>query len=271
MKKKGNPIEKALAFLLGFFFVILLWWVLSIALKANDLHYLPSPSTILSKTWSLLFADDARKTFIALGYSLLKLTIGFVISFLLAAILGTLAAIFPLFEAFERSHVILFRSVPTAGIAMILGTAFWLEIPALQPFIPSILSFLIAFPIFYQAFLDGVSAISREEKDALRLEGAEKKIFTIFNVYWPDSQEFILMSLKQAFGLSLKVTIMSEIVTNSGTVTAMGLGTLIGKSIQEKADLNLAMAYSLIAVLFVLLIDLINLAISKAVHKKINN
>lgn len=271
MKKKGNPIGKALAFLLGLFFIILLWWLLSIALNANNLHYLPSPSAILSQVNALLFSSEAANTYLALGYSLLKLAIGFVISFLLAAILGTLAAIFPFFEAFERSHIILFRSVPTAGIAMILGTAFWLEIPSLQPFIPSILSFLIAFPIFYQAFLDGIEAISKEQKDALRLDGAERKIFTIFNVYWPDSREFVLMSLKQAFGLSLKVTIMSEIVTNSGTNEAMGLGTLIGKSIQEKADLNLAIAYSAIAVLFVLFIDLANLAISKAVPKKINN
>lgn len=253
MKRRRG--EKFVAFLLGVFFFILVWWLLSRLLQENNLHYLPSPQKIFERVGIYLFQDGAAKTYSALGYSVLKLSIGFVISFALALLLGTLSALFPLFASFEKSHILLFRSIPTAAIALLLGTAFWLEIPSLQPFIPSILTFLVAFPILYQGFLDGILSLSPETKDALRLEGAERKLESVFFVYWPGAFNFIKLSLTQALGLSFKVTIMSEIVTNSGTSKAVGLGTLIGQSITVDADLNAALAYSLIAVLFVFLMD----------------
>lgn len=216
---------------------------------------MPDPWRIFERTGALLFQSAAPKTYGAFGYTFLKMLIGFAVSFFLAAILGTIGALFPLFSSFEKSHILFFRSVPTAGIALLLGTAFWLELPSLHPFIPSILTFLVAFPILYQAFLDGILSIPREERDALRLDGAERKVRTVYSIYWLDASGYIGLALSQAFGLSFKVTIMSEIVTNSGTSKMEGIGTLIGKAIQEDADLNLAIAYSLIAVLAVFLAD----------------
>ena len=252
---KRRPVERFIAFLLGVFFFVLLWWLLSLWMEGEGLHYLPDPWRIFGRVGELLFQSGALKTYAAFGYTFLKMLIGFAFSFLLAGMLGTIGALFPLFASFEKSHILLFRSVPTAGIALLLGTAFWLELPSWHPFIPSILTFLVAFPILYQAFLDGIVSIPSEEKDALRLDGAERKMKTVYSIYWPDASGYIGLGLSQAFGLSFKVTIMSEIVTNSGTSKMEGIGTLIGKAIQENADLNLAIAYSLIAVLAVFLAD----------------
>lgn len=265
--KKRRKGEKFIAFLFGVFFFILVWWLLSYILLKEDLHYLPSPQSIFERVGIFLFREGAARTYSALGYSVLKLSIGFFISFVLAFVLGTLSALFPLFASFEKSHILLFRSIPTAAIALLLGTAFWLEVPSLQPFIPSILTFLVAFPILYQGFLDGILSLSPETKDALRLEGAERKIESVVFVYWPGAFNFIKLSLTQALGLSFKVTIMSEIVTNSGTLKAVGLGTLIGQSITVDADLNAALAYSMVAVLFVFVIDGILYFVKRPIEK----
>lgn len=255
--KKKRPVQKIIAFALGVLFFVFVWWLLSYALSKNDLHYLPSPLKIFERVGVLLFGEGALKTWSAIGYSSSKLLIGFSISFVLALVLGTVSSLFPLFASFEKSHILLFRSIPTAGVALVLGTAFWLELPSLQPFIPSILTILVAFPILYQGFLDGILSVGDEVKDALRLEGALRKFDSVLFVYWPGASNFIILSLTQALGLSFKVTIMSEIVTNSGTSKAVGLGTLIGKAITEEADLNGALAFSLIAVLLVFMVDAI--------------
>lgn len=253
--KKKRPAQKIIAFALGVIFFIFVWWLLSYGLTKSNLHYLPSPFKIFGRVVTLLFEEGALKTWCAIGYSSLKLLIGFSISFVLALLLGTISSLFPLFASFEKSHILLFRSVPTAGIALILGTAFWLELPSLQPFIPSILTILVAFPILYQGFLDGILSVGDEVKDALRLEGALRKFDSVLFIYWPGASNFIILSLTQALGLSFKVTIMSEIVTNSSTSKAVGLGTLIGKAITDQADLNAALAFSLIAVLLVFVVD----------------
>ncbi len=269
--KKKRPLQKCVAFALGVFFFIFFWWLLSFSLEANDLHYLPSPFRIFEEVGVLLFGGGALKTWSAIGYSSLKLFIGFSISFVLALVLGTLSSLFPLFASFEKSHILLFRSIPTAGIALVLGTAFWLELPFLQPFIPSLLTILVAFPILYQGFLDGILAIGDEVKDALRLEGAERKMESVLFVYWPGASNFIILSITQALGLSFKVTIMSEIVTNSGTSKAMGLGTLIGKAITLDADLEAALGYSLIAVLLVFVVDGIFFFPKKKIEEEISD
>ena len=271
MKKKGLTIGMIIAFLLGLFFLLLLWWSANKIMTSNNLHYLPAPKDIFTQIGDFLFGSNAGETYVAVGYSFLKLIIGFGFSFLLAALLGTISAIFPLFSSFEKSHIILLRSIPTAGIALILGVAFWLEIPSLQPYIPSVLIFLVAFPIVYQAFLDGINSLSKDERDSLRLEGAERKIFTIFNVYWPDAKEYIALSVKQGIGLSFKVAVMSEVVTNSGTHEAGGIGTLIGKAIQEEANLNAAISYSLIAVLVMLVLDLLAWVVNRLRKTELNS
>lgn len=268
MNERGSLWKKVAYFLGGILFFLLLWWLLNILLLENDLHYLPSPWEIFARLGLDLFGKRASLIYPAIGYSVLKLLIGFSLSFLLAALLGTLAGFYEGFRFFIKSHVLIMASVPTVGVAMILGTAFWLEVPILQAYIPSILVFLVAFPILMNSFIEGISSLPSEERNALRIEGLEKSWGALWGVYYPEAAPYILLGLGNAFGLSFKVTIMSEIVTNSGTRNAMGLGTLIGKAIQLEADLEEAIALSLLTVLLVFIVDGSAYLIKRVAKKK---
>lgn len=264
MKKKHLFIN-SLYLILGVFFFIFIWWLVSISLENNSLHYLPSPFKVFSLFGIDLFGERAAIIYPAIGYTFLKLLVGFLISLFLAVLLGTFAALFTPFKMFLKSHILLFKSVPTAGIALMLGTIFWLEIPSLQPFTPSILVFLIAFPILYESILEGISSISVDQMDAIRMEGAERKFETVKEIYWPESKPYLDLGITNAFGLSLKVAVMSEIVTNSGTSYGKGLGTLIGNAIQDEANLEEALALSLIAVFLLAIVDIVRFIFKKVV------
>lgn len=253
--KHGSLWKKASYFLMGILFLILLWWLLNIFFENQNLHYLPSPWTIFGNMGRDLFGANAKAVYPAIGYSVLKLLIGFSISFLFAAVIGILGALFEPFGLFMRGHVLLMQSLPTVGVAMILGTAFWLEARAFQPYIPSILVFLVAFPILEESFIRGILSLGEDQKDAIRLEGALRKPWTVWAIYLPNAAPYIGLGAANAFGLSFKVTIMSEIVTNASSSKAIGLGTLIGKAIQQNADLNEAISLSLIVVLLVFIVD----------------
>jgi len=266
-KQKRALILPILFEVLGFAFLFFVWWLSSFLLYQRGNELLPYPQEVFKTLGELLFqGGKAENTWQAVGWTLLRLAMGFGISFILGAIIGTLAGLFKIVKSFSHPFIVFSKSMPTAAFVLILVGVFF-EFRGLSPYTPCFLVFLVAFPVIYESFVSGVEGENPDEKDALSLDGGWRSFPAIVQVLWPDSLDYILLGIAQSLGLSMKVSVMSEILVNSSTSQG-GIGGLI-----QNAKLYLGMdevlAYSIIAVCLVLVIDIPLFLFKKKLQKKL--
>lgn len=262
--KKKRAYQSLLFGALGLAFLIFVWWLVSDALYRSGNRLLPGPGEVFPNLPDKLFGIGAATTYAAVGWTFLRIIIGFVISFVLGAILGTLAGLFHFLKNFMAPFVLLAKSLPTAAVVLVLVGVLY-SYKGLPPFIPCFLVFLVAFPLIYEAFRSGIENENEETRDALRLDAGERSFKGVLAVYWPDSSPFIFLSLAQSLGLAVKVSIMSEILTNSSGQQS-GIGNLIQIAKSVDFSMNDVITYSLVAVILVMVFD-IPLAVIKRKSK----
>lgn len=266
MKKKRTWIISGICLLAGLVFFFLVWWIISLVLHNQGNLALPYPNEVFVTMWQFLFTPEgAPTTYKAIGWTLARLVIGFIASFLMGALLGTIGALFDPFAKFMKPFVVICRSVPTAAIVIILCVLF-IGIRGWPTYIPCILVFLVAFPLIYQAFFDGIRNEPEDEKDALKLDGGNRSFQAVTHVLWPDSQSYVLLAVAQSLGLSMKVSVMSEILCTSSN-TETGIGVLISDS-KVWLGMKEMIAYSLIAVILIAIIDVPLQILKRKLKKK---
>lgn len=257
MKTKDRKIAKwgPLFSVLGALTLILLWYLLAYSLSLHGNHGVPYPHETFALAFSYLFLDGAAGTWLAIFWTLLRLLIGFLISFVMGAVFGILAGVFPSLKAYFSPLIGTLRAVPTAAVVLtLISILMGAKAHAWLSWIPVALTFVVAFPLYYQAFSSGIESESPDILDSLSLEGANRKMQTVLAVYLPDSWPFISMSLAQSIGLSFKVSIMAEVLTSTSAGKA-GIGTLIVLSRQADGGLEAVPAYSLIVLLLMIALD----------------
>lgn len=237
-------------FSLGIIFVFLMWFVFSFSLKEGNLFF-PSPIETFKSLGLLL-----SKPFIyaSIGWTLLRTFIGFIISFLLAMILGILAGNIHWLEVFLKPLITVLKSIPTAALV------FLFLVMSGSKYAPIYIVFLLSFPILYESVVGGMNSITKEINDAIRID-SKKSLYPIFKVKIPLSLPYVIVGLASSFALSLKTEVMAEIITGS---TDEGLGCAI--SLYRNSDptnLSPIFAIALIIIVFVLIVDLIGLFIKK--------
>jgi NitT/TauT family transport system permease protein len=124
-----------------------------------------------------------------------------------------------------------------------------------------LISFLVVFPILYEMFYHHIKHI---DKNLLEVCVVYQFSYTmrVKYLYFYNVLESFFISLKQTFGLSFKIMVMSEVIGQ----TSKGIGM---KIYNEKVNLNMAgvFAWTIILVIIVLLIDFLIEKCSKRVLK----
>ena len=259
-KKRGGAKNKTLptffAASLGIVILLGAWQLLAYLLKSNGNNGVPYPFDTFCLAFSFLFLDGAPSTWAAVGWTLLRILIGLVISFAFGAIFGVLAGVYPRIKDFLSQIISILRAIPTVAVVlMLISILMGMRAHAWLSWIPVALTFVVCFPLYYQAFVSGIENEDKDVRDSLSLEGAEKKWVTIKDVYVPDSWDYVKLSLIQTFGLSFKVSVMAEVLTSS-SAGKIGIGTLIVMSRQATGGIEEIPAYALIVLLLMALIDL---------------
>jgi NitT/TauT family transport system permease protein len=227
---------------LGVVFIFFAWWIAS---SIINLSLFPTPIIAFKTMFSLL---GKASSWLAIGETIKRLIVAFLISFAFALILGVLGGIFKGFRHFFNPVVIVLRTIPTAAVVIIL-------VVLLKPTSGLyIIDFLLMFPILYEAVVSGVSSVDKSIIDALRLDDRKGSINSIGQIFIPMALPYIGLGIIQSLGLGMKVSIMAEVLCGSNSL--VGIGRLMYFGYIE-SDMKEVFAVALIAIILIGIVDVL--------------
>lgn len=195
---KDEPLKNRLLSFGGVFAVFLVWIVAS-AVVANPM-LLPTPWKTAEAFIGIL---TGRASLLAIGATTLRLVVAMGGASILGLCAGIAAGLVPGVYRFLRPVVTVLRTVPVISIVVIVLIVFGFAST------PYVITFLMVFPILFQASADGIRRIDPELVDVFKLEDG-----TLFgglrHCYLPLIAADIRTALLQAAGLGVKVLVMAE-------------------------------------------------------------
>ncbi|MGM9858461.1 MAG: ABC transporter permease [Bacilli bacterium] len=242
--------NKYVAFTIGIIVIFLLWWIVSLCIEESIMIF-PNPLLVFQNTFKILGGSYIYK---CIGFSFLKVFIGFIISFILALIFGIIAGNFEFFYNFMKPIITTLKAIPTATLVF-----FFLVLVGAKN-APILMVILLSFPIIYDSIASGIKNIDKDLMDNMLLDGG-KNFRNIMKLEVPLIYKYILLGISSSFALSFKIEIMAEILTGN---TSLGLGSaILAAQRNDPTNMIPIFSYSLITIIFVLIISFI--------FKKINS
>ena len=245
--------NKYFLFFLGILFVIGLWFIASLLLDRNGAIF-PSPVLTMQSFATILTKSE---TYSSLGYTFLRMIIGFFISFVLALIFGMIAGNYPSMYSFFKPLMTVLKSIPTVAFVFV----FVVMINARDA--PIFVVLIICFPILYEAVVGGIRNVEQDVIDASKVDGSSTFKSALY-IKLPLAVPYIIVGIVSSFALSFKVAIMAEVITGS---TRNGLGSSIHYAYSE-ANMPDVFAYALLVVVFMLLVTLLEDVVKQIMKKK---
>jgi NitT/TauT family transport system permease protein len=216
-------------------------WLLLIDVINHPL-IMPSLSSVLRSVIGIL---TSLQTLEIILMTLFRLVISILLSLGIGVLLGILSGIIPEISWLLKPHVTVLRTIPVISIIVILLVLFGFNIA------PYVITFLMVFPIIYQASYEGIRHMDHELKDVYRLEQHDLKL-AIKYLYLPMITPYITLSILQSFGLGLKVLVMAEYL--SQTRNSIGNALYLSK---VNLEYDQVFGWSIVLILLSLLFETI--------------
>ena len=237
-----------LFYFLGLLFILVIWYVGF--LSFNNDYIIPSISQTLDSLKKLLFD---KYTYEVLGHTLIRLFISISVCFILGVVLAALSKLSNKFKAFVKPLFTLLKTLPVAVVIILLLVM--LKSNSLYYIVG-----VVILPIIYEACINGLDSIDKNITDEVKMD-SKLNFYIIFKLYIPLIFPYIFTSLLQSIGLGLKVLVMAEFISN--TKNSIGYEILYYKDFAN--EMSFVYAWSIILILFVLIIDsVINIIKSKS-------
>ena len=213
-------------------FLLLVWWIAYHSV-GNDLLIPPLSDSL--KEIGGLFGKGAFWR--ALGGTLGRAIIAFLISFLLGVFFAVAAYLYPSFGRFFAPLVSVLRSMPVLAVLLIL-LAFLNAGNA-----PIAVAFLSLFPMIYTGVLAALSGVDKHLIEVSRVYGTPvwRRVTA---VYLPLSAPYILKEAGASMSFSLKLIVSAEVLS----FTTKSLG---GMMQDAKLYAEIPQLFALVAVTFV--------------------
>ncbi len=186
-----------------------------------------------------------KSTYISILYSLYKMVIGYVVSILLALIIGTIAGLYKKIYILLSPLMTTLKAIPTASLLFLFIVLAGFDNS------PIYVVILVSFPILYESIVGGIVNIPSNINDAISLDGGNN-IKNTLKVKLPLAINYILVGIASSFSLAFKVEIMSEVLSGS---TSYGIGSSIKLSQITSTNMTPIFAWTIIAVLLMLIFD----------------
>lgn len=245
--------NKYTLFSLGIIFVIGLWFIISAFFDFNGAIF-PSPILTMQRFANIIVQGQ---TYVSLGFTFLRMIIGFTISFVLALVFGMIAGNWPNMYHFFKPLMTVLKSIPTVAFVFV----FVVMSNAREA--PIYVVLLICFPILYEAVVGGFKSVEKDIIEASKVDGASS-VKSAFRIRLPLAIPYIIVGIVSSFALSFKIAIMAEAMAGS---TKNGLGSSIYYAYTqvEMADV---FAYSLLVIILMLLVTLLEDIVKQIAKKK---
>lgn len=219
-----------------------LFWIIAFYAVGNPLIVPSFGETV--KSFFRYFADPAFWT--AVGNSLARTLLAFVISFLLAGACAALAMLGGAFKAALKPIMVIVRTLPTMAVILIIFKI----TEGNRTLSPVIVTVLVLLPMIYSQFVAAAEGIDGGIKEMATVYGVSKRD-RLFKIYLPLTAPNILSQTGANVSLGLKVMISAEVLVN----TAQGLGGMMQENSAAAQVANLA-ALTVAAIVLGLLIEL---------------
>lgn len=223
--------------------LLVMWlvWIIAYYSVGNEL-IVPSFSETLKSFWQYL---GNAEFWAAVGNSLLRTLLAFLISFVLAAAFAALAMLGGWAKAALKPVMVIIRTLPTMAVVLII-----LKITSGNRILsPVIVTCLVLLPIIYAQFLAAAEGIDGGITEMAKVYGVKKRD-RLFKIYLPLVAPNILSQTGANVSLGLKILISAEVLVS----TANGLGGMM--SATAATDAAKLAALTLAAVVSGLLIEL---------------
>ena len=237
MKSLSTRSKQTLFFLIGIVSIILIWLIITLF---DDNIFFPGIGEVLVDLGELLSSSNS---WLIILYTFLKVIVVIVVSFIMSFVLAVLSYKARNFRSFISPLIALMRSTPVASVILILILLVGSKIA------PFIISILVIVPIAYENIYSSFINIEDEIVDETKLV-SNINLNIIITVFIPMTINYLISSMLTCFGLTLKVLVMSEVLTQ-GNMT-------IGGSIQlakSTIDITRVFSWSIILVIIVLLVE----------------
>lgn len=243
--------SKKTYYTLGILFIFVIWFLGSSSFK-ND-YVIPSLDVTFDALGKLL---EDKYTYKVLGHTLLRLVISIGICFILGVMLAVISNLSYKFKAFIRPCIVLLKTLPIAVVIIMLLIIYGRENS------PYVIVGVVVFPLIYEATVIGLENIDSNIKDEVKmLSGINGDV--LCRVYLPLTFPYILTSIIQSIGLGLKVLVMAEYITQPRVSIGNELVFYRNEAIMEYVY-----AWSLILIIFVLIVEYLISYLSKKIFKK---
>ncbi len=226
----------------GTLLLIVLWQILSMLLGQQRMVF---PGPVMTFRY-VIYLLGREYTYRCIFQTLLKMIGGFLLSCVLALFLGLLSGNYPFLEKLLRPSVITIRAIPTASLVYLFIVLAGFRMA------PMLLVVMISFPIIYEGVCGGIRNVPTEMINAAKVDGSSF-LRANLKVRLPLAMPYIVVALTTSFSLCFKIEIMAEVMTGSSNA---GLGSaILGARSADPTDMVPIFAYSMIAVMIMLLID----------------
>ena len=237
IKAKNKAITWLLP-LLTLLVMVVIWQVLASVIQLNII--LPTPLSALKEFFNCLL-DGAF--YIAVGLTLLRTVVCYLICFLLGWALGYLSfkvngvnlAISPLIS--------LIKSVPTMSVILLI--LIWVN----YEIAPIVIAFIVVFPLSYASSLSGYKSLDKSIFDMAKIYKISDK--TLYKNYvLPTLLDNFSASSVSELLLTFKIVISGEVMAE----TARGIGELIKQS-KYALETGKLFAYTIVAVILGVILE----------------
>jgi len=224
---------------IGSVFVLFIIWILLSTLIGNEI-VMPSPFQTIRAFFGILTQDNSLQ---AILFSLYRLIIALFVASLLGVTLGVVSGLNHRFRLIVRPIVSVLRTIPVISIVVILLIVFGFTLT------PYLITFLMIFPIIFQAISDGIENLDQELVDVFLLED-DAFIDGVRYCYLPLIGPQIKTSLLQSAGLGIKVLVMAEYLAQ--TKNSIGNSLYLAK---VNLDYSQVFAWTILLIIMALIIE----------------
>ncbi len=176
------------------------WQIVS--LIVNDPIILVGP---IETVYTLFLKIGDNDFLLSVAWSLLRISIGFILAFVIAIVLSFLAYKNKLLADVLSPIITLMKTVPVASVVILL--LIWFGSEWLTPLI----IFAVVFPIIYVNTLEGFNNVPIKMLEMCRVfkVGLKPKFM---HIYRPNISPFVLSGIKLAVGMAFKSGVAAEVI-----------------------------------------------------------